>query len=60
VGSAFGRVALVSHPSEAGGWDEALGVLSTFGQGAWALGAAAAGLILYGVYFVLLVKAKAL
>ena len=47
-------------PSEAGGLGEALGMLSTFGQGDWALGAAAAGLILYGVYFVLLVKAKAL
>jgi hypothetical protein len=60
VGFSFVRVALEYDPSEAGGWDEALGVLSTFGQGAWALGAAAAGLILYGVYFVLLVKAKAL
>ena len=60
VGSSFVRVALEYDPSEAGGWDEALGMLSTFGQGTWALGAAAAGLVLYGVYFVLLVKAKAL
>jgi len=60
VGHSFVRVALEYDPSEAGGWVEALGVLSTLGQGAWALGAVAAGLILYGVYFVLLVKAKAL
>ena len=60
VGFSFVRVALEYDPSEAAGWDEALGVISTFGQGAWALGAVAAGLILYGVYFVLLVKAKAL
>jgi hypothetical protein len=60
VGFSFVRVALEYDPSEAGGWVEALGVLSTLGQGAWALGAVAAGLILYGVYFVLLVKAKAL
>jgi hypothetical protein len=59
VGSSFVRVALEYDPSEAGGWDEALGMLSTLGQGTWALGAAA-GVVLYGVYFVLLVKAKAL
>ena len=60
VGSSLLRVALDYDPSEAGGWDEALGLLARFGEGTWALGAAAAGLILYGVYFVLLVRVRAL
>ena len=60
VGASLVRVAVEYDPSEAGGWDEALGLLSGLGHGAWALGAAAVGLILYGVYFVLLVRAKAL
>ena len=60
VGSSLVRVALEYDPSEAGGWDQALGLLSRFGEGTWVLGAAAVGLILYGLYFVLLVRAKAL
>ena len=60
VGSSLVRVALEYDPSEAGGWDEALGLLSTFGEGTWVLGAAAVGLILYGVYFILLVRVRAL
>jgi Domain of Unknown Function (DUF1206) len=60
VGSSLVRVAVEYDPSEAGGWDEALGLLSTFGEGTWVLGAAAAGLILYGVYFVLLVRVREL
>jgi hypothetical protein len=60
VGSSLVRVAVQYDPSEAGGWDEALGFLSGLGQGTWVLGAAALGLILYGLYFVLLVRAKAL
>ena len=60
VGASLVRVAVEYDPSEASGWDEALGMLSTFGEGTWALGAAALGLVLYGVYFVLLVRAKAL
>jgi hypothetical protein len=60
VGWSLLRVALEYDPSEAGGWDEALGLLARFGEGTWALGAAAAGLILYGVYFVLLVRVRAL
>jgi hypothetical protein len=60
VGSSLLRVALEYDPSEAGGWDQALGLLARFGEGTWALGAAAAGLILYGVYFVLLVRVRAL
>ncbi len=60
MGASLVRVAVEYDPSEAGGWDEALGLLSTLGEGTWALGAAAVGLILYGVYFVLLVRAKAL
>jgi hypothetical protein len=60
VGSSLVRVAVQYDPSEAGGWDEALGLLSTLGEGTWVLGAAAAGLILYGVYFVLLVRVREL
>ena len=60
VGSSLVRVALEYDPSEAGGWDEALGMLSRFGEGTWVLGAAAVGLILYGVYFILLVRVRAL
>lgn len=60
VGSSLVRVALKYDPSEAGGWDEALGLLSRFGEGSWVLGAAAVGLILYGTYFVLLVRTRAL
>jgi hypothetical protein len=54
VGASLVRVALEYDASEAGGWDEALGLLSKLGEGTWVLGAAAAGLILYGVSFVLL------
>ena len=60
VGSSLVRVAVEYDPSEAGGWDEALGLLSRLGEGTWALGVAAVGLILYGVYFVLLVRTRAL
>ena len=60
VGSSLVRVAVQYDPSEAGGWDEALGLLSTLGEGTWVLGLAAAGLILYGVYFVLLVRVRVL
>jgi hypothetical protein len=60
VGASLVRVAVEYDPSEAGGWDEALGLLSRFGEGTWVLGAAAVGLILYGVYFVLLVRTRAL
>jgi hypothetical protein len=60
VGSSLVRVAVQYDPSEAGGWDEALDLLASFGEGPWVLGAAAVGLILYGVYFVLLMRAKSL
>jgi hypothetical protein len=46
--------------SEAAGWDEALGLLSTLGEGTWVLGAAAVGLVAYGLYFVLLVRVREL
>lgn len=60
VGASLVRVALEYDPSEAGGWDEALGFLSSLGEGPWALGAAAAGLILYGLFFVLLARVRTL
>jgi hypothetical protein len=60
VGSSLVRVALEYDPSEARGWDEALGLLSSFGEGTWVLAAAAVGLILYGMYFVLLGRVRAL
>lgn len=60
VGSSLLRVAIEYDPSEAGGWDEALSYLSELGQGRWALIAASIGLILYGTYFVLLVRYRRL
>jgi hypothetical protein len=60
VGASLVRVALEYDASEAGGWDQALGLLSTLGQGTWVLGAAAVGLILYGLLFVLLAWAREL
>jgi hypothetical protein len=60
VGYSLIRVAVEYDPSEAGGWDEALWLLSRLGEGLWLLGAVAIGLILYGVYFVLLVRYREL
>ena len=60
VGSSILRVAIEYDPSEAGGWDEALSYLSGLGQGPWALIAASTGLILYGTYFMLLVRYRRL
>ena len=60
IGASLVRVAVEYDPSEAAGWDEALGLLSTFGEGTWVLGAAAVGLMLYGFYFVLLVRVRQL
>ena len=41
-------------PPRREGGDEALGLISKFGEGTWAAGAVAVGLMLYGVFFVLL------
>jgi len=60
VGYSLVQVAVDYDPSEAGGWDEALRLLSGLSEGRWLLGAAAVGLILYGVYFVLLVRYRKL
>jgi hypothetical protein len=60
VGYSLVRVAVDYDPSEAGGWDEALRLLSGLNEGRWLLGAVAVGLIFYGVYFVLLVRYREL
>jgi hypothetical protein len=60
VGYSLVQVAVDYDPSEAGGWDEALRLLSGLSEGRWLLGAAAVGLILYGLYFVLLVRYREL
>jgi hypothetical protein len=60
IGASLVRVAVDYDPSEAAGWDEALGLLSTLGEGTWVLGGAAVGLILYGFYFVLLLRVREL
>jgi hypothetical protein len=54
------EVAVEYDPSEAGGWSEALGLLSGIGQGRWLLAAAALGLICYGLYFILQVRYRRL
>jgi hypothetical protein len=54
------EVAVEYDPSEAGGWSEALGLLSRVGQGRWLLAAAALGLICYGLYFILQVRYRRL
>ena len=58
VGYSLVRVAIEYDSSIARGWDEALGLLARVGEGGWPLTAAAIGLILYGLYFVLLVLTK--
>jgi hypothetical protein len=60
VGYSLVRVAVDYDPSEAGGWDDALRLLSGLSEGRWLLGAAAVGLILYGLYFILLVRYREL
>jgi hypothetical protein len=60
VGFSLVRVAVEYDPSEAGGWDEALRLLAGLGEGRWLLGVASVGLILYGFYFVLLVRYRTL
>ena len=54
------EVAVAYDPSEAGGWSEALWLLSGIGQGRWLLAAAAFGLICYGLYFILQVRYRRL
>ena len=54
------EVAIKYDPSEAGGWSEALSLLSGIGQGRWLLFAAALGLICYGLYFILQVRYRRL
>jgi hypothetical protein len=60
VGYSLVQVAVQYDPSEAGGWDEALWLLAGLGEGRWLLGATSMGLILYGLYFVFLVRYRAL
>lgn len=60
VGYSLVQVAVQYDPSEAGGWDQALGLLSRLGEGRRLLGGAAVGLMLYGLYFMLLVKYRKL
>ena len=60
VGWSLVQVAVEYDPSEAGGWEKALWLLSGLGQGRWLLGAVAVGLILYGLYFLLLVRYREL
>jgi hypothetical protein len=60
VGYSLLQVALQYDPSVAGGWAEALWLLNTLVEGSWLLGLVSAGLILYGFYFVLLMRYRAL
>ena len=60
VGYSLVQVAIEYDPSEASGWDEALWLLSGLGQGRVLLGLVAVGLILYGLYFMLMVPYRRL
>lgn len=60
IGYSLVQVAVRYDPSGAGGWDEALTLLAGSEQGRWLLGIVSAGLILYGFYFVLLMRCRAL
>jgi hypothetical protein len=60
VGYSLVEVAVDYDPSEAGGWDQALWLLSGLEEGRWLLAAVSMGLILYGLYSVLLVRYRAL
>jgi hypothetical protein len=60
VGYSLVQVAVRYDPSRAGGWDDALKLLAGLEQGRWLLGIVSAGLILYGFYFVLLMRYRAL
>jgi Domain of Unknown Function (DUF1206) len=50
------RVALLYDPESAGGWQEALALLGSLDPGRWVLGAVAAGVVSYGLFFVMLVR----
>jgi hypothetical protein len=50
------RVALLYDPEAAGGWQEALALLGSLDPGRWVLGAVAAGVVSYGLFFVMLVR----
>jgi hypothetical protein len=56
IGTFLVRVAMLYDPEQAGGWDEALGFLARLEHGRWILGVVAAGIVCYGVYFILLVR----
>jgi hypothetical protein len=56
VGYFFVQVALHYDPAAAGGWSDALSFLVAFQHGRWLLGGAAAGIICYGLYFLLQVE----
>ncbi len=60
VGYSLIQVAIRYTPSEAGGWDEALWLLAGLVEGYWLLAVASAGLICYGLYFVLLMRYRSL
>lgn len=47
------RVAVYVNPDLAGGWRDALGFLAGVGETRWTLGLVAAGLLCYGLYFIL-------
>lgn len=53
VGYFLFRVALSFRPDQAGGWSQALGFLTAFHHGRWLLGVTAAGIVCYGLYFLI-------
>jgi hypothetical protein len=60
VGYSLVQVAIQYDPARAGGWNEALWLIAGLVEGRWLLGVASVGLILYGFYFVLLMRYRAL
>jgi hypothetical protein len=56
IGYFLSRVALLYDPDAAGGWQEALALLGSLDPGRWALGMVAAGMVSYGLFFVMLAR----
>jgi hypothetical protein len=53
IGYFLVQVALLYDPEAAGGWQEALTLLGSLDRGRWTLGVVAAGVVSYGLFFIM-------